>query len=423
MTAARPEGEASFLRFWSAAAVSAFGTAVTTVALPVLVVQVLGATPVEVGIVNAAQLVPYALLGLLAGVYVDRWPRARVLVWASAGRGVVLGLIPVLWLSGVLEIWSLVVLLLLFGTLMVLGFAASQSLLPQLVTRSRLLVANSRLDQTDAAAQTAGPAIGGGLVGLLGAPAAIALDAVSYLVEAVVVARLRVSHERSALQRRERRGIGRDIAEGLRWTYRHRVLAPLALSTHVWFIANAGAFTVLAIYALRDLALSPVVYGGLFAAAGVATLTGATLSPRWGRTFGAGRTIALARAVYPFAWLIVAVLALREARGAVAMAALFAALVLQGLAAGIENAHEMAYRQAAAPEAVLGRVNATMRSANRTMAAVGALLAGVGVTLVGSGAAFVAAVAVFTIAAAIAAFSPLRHARHEEVDDDPQPGE
>jgi MFS family permease len=168
-----PPPRSSFARYWTAAAVSSFGSAVTAVAMPVLVVQLLGATPFEVGVVNAAQFVPYALLGLIAGVYTDRWRRKPVLVWASVGRALSLGVIPVLWLIGVLQIWILVVALLLFGAFSVFGFAATQSLLPRLVPRARLVPANARLDQADAAAQALGPAIGGGLVGLLGAPAAI----------------------------------------------------------------------------------------------------------------------------------------------------------------------------------------------------------------------------------------------------------
>lgn len=401
------------MRFWIASTASAFGTAISAVALPVLTVQVLEATPVEVGLVAAAQFVPYAALGLVVGAYVDRWPRARVLVWASVGRGTALGSIPVLWLLGALEIWSLVLLLLVFGSLMVMGFAASQSLLPQLVPRRQLLVANSRLDQADAAAQTAGPALGGGLVALLGAPLAFASDAVSCFVEAVVVARLRVGEELRAPQRR---GIRREIAEGLRWTYRHRVLAPMAVSSHVWFVANAAAFTALAIYALRDLRLSPVVYGALFAVAGGATLAGAVVAPWMGRTLGAGRTIVFARAAYPLAWLLVAAAAIAGVTGGAATGALLAAMLLQAIAAGVENANEMTLRQAVTPDAMLGRTNATIRSANRSMAALGALLAGVVTTLLGTGATFLGAAAIFAVAAILAVLSPLRHARHEDGD-------
>ena len=408
MTAAEPRGEASFLRFWAAASISSFGTAITAVAMPVLVVQVLDATPIEVGIVNAAQFVPYALLGLVAGVYVDRWPRTRVLVWASVGRGVALGLIPVLWILDALQTWSLVVLLLAFGSFAVFGFAASQSLLPQLVSRSRLLHANARLDQTDAVAQTAGPVLGGGLVGLLGAPFALAIDAVSYLVEAVLLARLRPRVVASPASVRSGRSLRREIGEGLSWTYRHASLAPLAVSTHVWFLANAAALTVLALFALRQLDLSPAVYGALFAVAGAAALLGAAAAPWAGRRLGSGRTIVIARVVYPVAWAAIAVVALTGATGTAALVPLFAALALQGFVAGLENANEMAYRQTVTPDGLLGRTSATMRSANRTMAALGALVAGFVVAAVGVAPALVAIVVVFALAGVIALASPLR---------------
>ena len=417
MAAARSGSGGSFTRYWVAATISSFGTAVTAVAMPVLVVQVLGASPVEVGIVNAAQFVPYAVLGLLAGVYVDRWRRARVLVWASVGRGLALGLIPVLWLAGVLEIWSLVVLLLIFGSLAVFGLAASQSLLPQIVPRSRLLSANSRLDQTDAAAQTAGPALGGGLVGLLGAPVTIAIDAVSYLVEAALIARLPLTEPARVTAADEpprRRSVRREIGQGLRWTYRHVSLAPLAISTHLWFFANAGALTVLALFALRDLALSPAGYGLLFAVAGITTLVGAAVAPWAGRAIGAGRSIVIARMVYPVAWLLIAAAALTGIGGTGALVALFVAMALQGFVAGLENPNEMAYRQAVTPDALLGRTNATMRSANRTMAALGALVAGVVVAAAGIAPALVGVVVVFIAAGVVAVASPLRHARHED---------
>lgn len=106
-----PPPRSSFARYWTADALSSFGTAVTAVAMPVLVVQLLGATPFEVGVVNAAEFVPYALLGLIAGAYTDRWRRKPVLVWASIGRALSLGAIPILWLAGVLQIWIMVIAL------------------------------------------------------------------------------------------------------------------------------------------------------------------------------------------------------------------------------------------------------------------------------------------------------------------------
>jgi len=408
----------SFARYFSAVAVGAFGTALTAVALPVLVVHVLGASAFEVGIVNAAQFVPYALLGLLAGVYVDRWKRQRVLVWASLGRALSLALVPVFWFAGLLDLWVLVLLLLLFGASSVFGFAATQSLLPQIVERRALRAANARLDQAEAVGQTAGPALGGALVGVIGAPLAIAVDAVTYVVDAVLIASLRITEvrQRSSL----RRSVRREMVEGLRWTYRHRVLGPLAWSTHVWFFANAAALTVFAVFALRTLSFSSYLYGLLFAVGGVATLIGATFAARLGARFGSGPTITGARALYPLSWALIAaapVGAGPPSSGA-ALALIFSAFVVYGFAGGVENANEMSFRQAVTPDPLLGRVKGTMRSANRTMGAIGALAGGAAATFIGVRPTLIGVVAVFTGAFIIAALSPVRSARD---DDDAQP--
>lgn len=391
----------TFGRYWTAAAISSFGTAVTAVAMPVLVVQLLHAQPFEVGVVNAAQFVPYALLGLFAGVYTDRWRRKPILVWASIGRAFSLGSIPILWLSGALQIWMLVIALLLFGAFSVFGFAATQSLLPRLVPRTSLTSANARLDQTDAAAQTLGPALGGGLVGLLGAPIAIAVDAISYLVDAALNASIRVD-ERKPTPRKP--NLGAEIRDGLKSTYRHHTLGRLAVSTHIWFIANGAAMTALSLLALRTLGFSAFTYGLLLTVFGITSFIGASLAPLLGIWLGSGRVIILARAIYPIGWLLVA-LAPPTAVGGVL---LFIALSLQGLAMGAENSHEQVYWQTLTPDELLGRTNATRRSVNRTMAAAGALMSGLLVGLLGDRIVLVGVIIVFAVAALVAALSPLR---------------
>ena len=394
-----------FPRFWASATFSAFGTSATAVALPVLVVEGLRADPLQVGIVNAAQFVPYALLGLVAGVAVDRWRRKPVLVLASLGRAASLGTVALLAALGQLTVPALVALLLIFGSFAVFGAAASQSLLPSLVPRERLLRANARLDQGETAAQTTGPALGGLLVRALGAPVAIAVDSASYVVEAALVASLRVDEAPT----RERRRVLPAIREGLRASYRHPVLAPMAVSTHVWFVANAASLTVLALVALRTLEVGAVVYGVLISAVGAAAFLGASLAERVGTRLGEGPTITLARLVYPVAWAVIA--CLPPTGGAATITVLGVALAVAGFAAGLENPSEMAYRQSVAPDGVLGRMNATIRSVNRTAAVVGAIAAGALVASAGERVALVAVAAVFGVAALIAVLSPVRTAR------------
>lgn len=396
-----PGSRSSFRRFLTAAVISSAGSSVTAVAMPILVVQLLDATPFEVGVVNAAQFIPYAVLGLIAGVYVDRWRRKPILVWSSIGRAVTLGAVPLLWLAGLLHIWVLIIVLLLFGSFSVFGFAATQSLLPRLVPRSRLVQANARLDQADAAATTLGPSIGGGLVGLLGAPLVIAVDAISYLFDAALNSSIDVDEPRHSAYSRNLIG---EVRDGLRFTYRHRTLNPLAVSTHVWFLANGAALTVLSLFALRSLGFSAYAYGLLLTVFGAASLLGASIAHTLGKRIGSGRAVILARAIYPLAWILVA----SATDTAAGHALLFAALALQGLAAGAENANEMGYWQALTPDELLGRVNAVRRSVNRTMAAVGAVIAGLLIGMIGERPTLIGVIVIFTIAVAIVAFSPLR---------------
>jgi MFS family permease len=155
---------------------------------------------------------------------------------------------------------------------------------------------------------------------------------------------------------------------------------------------------------LRTLSLSSLVYSLLFATSGLAGLVGAGVAPKIGLRWGIGPTIICARAAYPVAWLIVALALTSSAH----TAALFVALAVHGLAAGLENANEMGYWQALTPDGLLGRVNATRRSANRTIAVIGSILGGTLLAVAGDRATIFVVAIVFGLAAAIAAFSPLK---------------
>lgn len=297
-----------------------------------------------------------------------------------------------LWLADVLQTWMLIAALLLFGAFSVFGFAATQSLLPRLVPRNQLVTANSRLDQTDAGAQTLGPAVGGALIGVVGAPVALVVDSISYLVEAGLVAGVKVDEPRST---RTEHNLRTEIQEGLTWTYRHSILGRLAASTHVWFLANGAAMTVLALLTLRTLDFSAGEFGLLMALFGVCSLLGASTAPRIGSGLGPGRAVVAARVVYPVAWLLPIFASLTLfGHGLV-----FVALALLGFAAGVENSNEMGLWQSMTPDRLLGRVNATRRSVNRTMGAAGAVIGGTLVAISGDQEALVAVVVTFGVAA------------------------
>jgi MFS family permease len=393
----------------------------------VLVLVTLGASATELGVVNAARWVPYLVLGLVLGAVVDRWRRRPLLITTDLVRGLLLGSVPLLWWAGVLNIPVLVGFMVVLGLASLLNDAASQSFLPRLVPRVALVRANARLDQTGAVAQASGPAIGGALTTALGAPLAVLVDAVTYLFAAFAVWRANVPEpgtnrdiERACgggVRIGARRLLG-DIREGMRWVYRHTMLAPLALATHGWFLCNGIVTTVLAPFALVGLGLSAFQLGLALAAAGVAGLAGALLSERAGRIWGAGPTVVVAQAAMAPAWAIIA-LAPSGGAGASAtwltVATIAVGQGLYGLGMGLENANSMGYRQAVTPDRLQARTNTTIRSMNRAMLVIGAPAGGLLADHLGYRPALWLGVAGFTLVAVLLGISRFRTARHPQV--------
>ena len=408
-----------FGAFWTASTLSGFGSSITSVAVPVLVVSLLAATPFEVGVINAARFLPYLVFGLIAGVIVDRRPRRPTLVATSALSCLLLLAIPALWWTGLLSLSTVALVLVLLGVVEVLNAAASQSFLPRVVPRRHLVAANVRLEQSSTVAQTAGPVLGGALVTAVSAPVALVVDAVSSAIEAVLLARIRLD-EPAAAGRQPLPHVLRDIREGISFLYRHRMLAPVAWSTHVWFIANSIALTVFAPFALRELDVGPQGFGIALALGGVGGLLGATLATRVGSRIGAGNTVFVARMLAPLSWAAIA-LAPMSSGAVLAVTVVGAGQFAYGFSMGVENPNEMGYWQAGTPDELLGRVNATRRSVNRTMFVVGSLAGGALASALGFRPAIWIAVAVFVVAAVMIAVSPFRTARHPGDDEVHEP--
>ncbi|MFC6090298.1 MFS transporter [Saccharothrix lopnurensis] len=287
MTQERLGRQREFVRFWTADTVSPAGTHVTTLALKAVAVLTLGASATAAGLLESARWLPYLLFGLVAGVLVDRRRRLPLLVATDFARAAVLVLIPVPAFTGALTVPLLAAVVVVFGTLSLFHDAAHQSFLPRLVPAAQLTDANARLEQTRSAAQGVGPLVGGALVGgalvggalvkFVGGPAAFLVDALSYLVSALVLARLRTVEPEPVPARRDLRG---EIRDGMRWVYRHRVLRPLALATHAWFFCSAMVGAVYTVFVLDTLAFDAFAFGVTFAVGGVvAQAVAITCSP------------------------------------------------------------------------------------------------------------------------------------------------
>lgn len=398
-----------FRRFWLASTISDFGSYITTLAIGVLVVVDLNGSAADVGWINAARWAPYLVVGLLVGVLADRLRRKPLLVSTDLARAAVLCLVPLLAVTESLSVLVLAAVMAVFGLLSVVNDAAHQSFLPRLLPRTSLPRANAALVQSNAAAQTSGPVLAGGLVAWLGAPIAVLVDAVSYLASGLLIAITTIDDPTPERTSQKRGAVLAELREGLRWVYGHRTLRPLALGTHAWFLFNAVLGTVYVPFALRELELGAAGLGITLSLAGLGALVGSSLSGWLGRRLSIVGTVAGARLLEGAGFAVVAVTPAIDHVGVV-IAIAGVGQFLFGLGLGAESPIELAYRQAVTPDQLQGRTNATMRSLNRAAIVVGAPLGGLMADAVAARFALWIGVAGIAVSAVALAASRFRHA-------------
>ena len=365
----------SFLLYWRAEAVSGFGTYITMFALQTLVVLTLHGSATEVGWLNSARWLPYLVVGVVVGALVDRHTRRPIMITTDLIQSVLLMAIPLLWWRNLLSFPTLLGIVMAYGTASVINGAAATSFLPRLVAPRHLQRAHARSDGADAAAMTAGPALGGLLVSTLGAPLAVLVDALTYVYSAVALSRIDVT-EPGPKARATARDLLLEIRDGIRWVYRGSGLATLAVYTHGWFIGNAIVGVVLAPYALDELSLTPFQFGIIGAVGGIGALLGAAATTSVGLRLGTGRTI-IACHVLTTGGVLAMVAAGQHLPAWTPIAVLAAGQGLYGLAMGMSNSHEMSFRQLVTPDELQARTNTTLRSLNRAVMVITAPLAGI----------------------------------------------
>jgi MFS family permease len=358
-----------FRRLWVGQTVSLFGSQVTELALPLTAALTLQATPAQMGILGALAATPWPLLGLLAGVWVDRLPRRPILILSDLARAALLLLVPLAALLGRLSLELLYVVAFCAGALSVFFEVAYNAILPALVGRARLLDANSRLQASVSVAETAGPGLAGALAQAITPPLAVLLDVVSFCVSAGFVWTITAPEPRAA----GGRSAVHEIREGLAAVLRDPVLRALVVASTSCnlFLAMNGAARV--IYATRTLHLSPATVGLVFAVGGLGGLPATLLAGRAARRWGVGPTIiatqfglAAGAGLFPLA----------GGPPLVAAAVLAAGMALIAAAAVIYVINVGSLRQALTPDRLQGRVAATARFVSRSALPVGFLLGG-----------------------------------------------
>ncbi len=378
--------------------------------MPLLAVLTLDASPLELGIVTASSTVAFALIGLPAGAWLDRWRKRPVLVSADVARAVLLASIPVAAVFGVLSIPQLVVVSLLSGFARVFFDVGYQSYVPAVIGKDRVLAGNSAMETIRASGQVVGPGIGGALVTLIGAATVVGIQAVTFAVSAISL--LAIGKREQVVPRpREPVPLGTQIAEGLSFVARNRILRATAIASGASNFSFAMASAVTIIFMSRTLALSPTAIGVTFAVGSLTVMLGAAVTPMLSRLVGSARII----------WLSLAATGPLTLLGPLAQPGSLVLLLVVGIAAGelgqiIYAVTNVSLRQRLCPERMLSRVTATMRVLILGAFPLGALLGGTLGEVIGLR-------GVLWISGAIILFSPiplylaLRHTR--DVDDLP----
>lgn len=400
-----------FWRWWTAGTSSDLGSAIGGVALPLTALAVLDATPFEMGMIAAAGYVAWLVIGLPAGVIVQRLPLRGTQVGADLIRALAVASIPAAWWLGLLTVAQLVVVALILSFAHVVFFVANTTFLPEIVGRDQLQSRNSLTSGTHATTQLAGPSLGGLAVQVLGAVPTLLIDAVSYLGSALLLRTLPARHGHRPDQPTP---MGAMIREGWAYVTRHPVMGPAMWSATALNFVNGAYHALFPLYLIRELHAPAAVVGLLLAVDGLGTLIGAALTTRATNALGTARGLIILGFVEAGAAFVIPV-----GTGWAAYLAFSVGVLIFAGTGVVFSVTTRTYRQIASPPELLARVMATVRFVSWGAIPVGGLVAGALAGPLGVRATLLIVAAAAILAPLALVFSPIR-GRRDLIDAEPE---
>ena len=362
---------ADFRNLWLGQTVSLFGDQITLIALPLAAVLVLDADAAEMGYLTAAELVPHLLFSLPAGAWLERVERRRWLMIASdLARAGLLASIPVAYALDALTFGQLYAVAFLTGTLAVVFDISYMTLYVAVTKREDYVDANSLLNGSRAFSYVAGPSLGGILVQLLSAPAALLADAFSFIGSALFLTRIRAKEPplEPALG-----GKWAQVKEGMSFMFRHSILRPSLISVAILNFFNFVFAALFILYATRELGVRSGTLGIVLGAGAFGGLLGAAVAGRLGRRIGIGPSFVLGMVLFPAPLLLVP---LAGGSKALVLAMLFTAEFLSAVGVMILDINAGAIITAFTPHRLRSRATGALRFVNYGVRPLGALAGG-----------------------------------------------
>ncbi|MFD7244521.1 MFS transporter [Streptomyces massasporeus] len=363
------DGRADFNRLWAADTVSYFGTAVTAVALPILALEQLDASTFEVGLLSAAGVAAWLVFGLSAGAWIERRTKRPLLIACDLIRAAVLLSVPLVAMLDLLTLPYLVSVALVIGVATVFFDIASQTYLPAVIAPQHLVSGNSKLQVSDTAAQTGGPAVGGLMVQLVGAVTSLVVDAVSYLLSALFLARIRGREKVPEPQNST--SVLPQIREGLLFVWSDPIFRPLMLVAAGLNLLGSAFDTLLIPFLINEFGFSPAEVGISLAIGGVGALAGSIVGPFVARRFGAAKALWAAAFIGPPLGLLVPF-----SQAGLGMVLFAVGLFGREACIAMYSLMARSVRQMASPPHLLARVTATIKFVSWGVLPIGAIAGG-----------------------------------------------
>jgi MFS family permease len=396
----------NFRLFWTGESISEFGNSVTLVVIPLVAIDTLHTSTFIVTLLTAMVWLPWVVIGVPAGAWVDRLPPRHVMLACDAVSVAVYASVPVAAWCGVLTVAQLIAVTLIAGAAAVFFNSAYQVLLPGVVDEADLAEGNAKLLGSREVAQIGGPGLGG-LIAQAGGPVTgLLADAVSFAVSFCCLTAMQPPRDRRAGG-----PAAGGMLDGLRFAWRDPYVRAMTAFSSLANLALTGVDALIVVFLVRTLGLSSAVAGLVMASLGVGGVLGAFAAPPLGRRFGTARALLT---VIPGGLCFALLLPLADKGPRLAFACV--AMVCAGSVVVIANVIVDSFMQAYVPPDIFGRVTSATWAVMFAMMPVGALLAGVLATALGVRDALWVLTALIAASGLTFLLTPMRHLR-----DLPQP--
>jgi predicted MFS family arabinose efflux permease len=363
-----------FRRYWSSAIINGFGSYVSALAIPLCAVLLLKASPAQMGMMGAAAALPFALLGLPAGVFLDRNRKLPILLASKAVQAMSLASIPLAWWLGLLTVQWLYAVSFITGSCGVVGGGAEVVFLTNMIGRDKLTDAQSKFTATDSAARLLAPGFAGVLIQWLTAPYAVLLNAIGFIVSIALLRNVKANDPKPPPSNKHPL---RDIQDGILFIWRHSLLRALALASGCWHMLFYGFAALHVIFATRELGMSAGMLGVAQMIGGIGVLASSLLLKPLNKRYGPTGAMLIGMGLCAFAYTVTPLIP-ANLFGYPMASAIACATMSFFLDCGV-MLFLMPYttlRQQVTPDEYLGRMVSTMRFLTVSVAPLGALTAG-----------------------------------------------